>query len=90
MNYRWLLPAMFVFISFGYAGAAVAERGTWGDQGDGSYRNPILNADYPDVDIERVGETFYMITSTNHYAPGMTLLDSKDLINWRLIGHVWD
>jgi beta-xylosidase len=31
-----------------------------------------------------------MITSTNHYAPGMTLLESKDLVNWSLIGHVWD
>ncbi|MHC4575282.1 MAG: family 43 glycosylhydrolase, partial [Planctomycetota bacterium] len=64
--------------------------GTWGDQGDGSYKNPILNADYPDVDIEQVGDTYYMITSTIHYAPGMTLLESKDIVNWRLIGHVFD
>ncbi|MHC4755435.1 MAG: glycoside hydrolase family 43 protein [Planctomycetota bacterium] len=64
--------------------------GTWGDQGDGSYKNPILNADYPDVDIEKVGDMYYMITSTIHYAPGMTLLESKDIVNWRLIGHVFD
>jgi len=64
--------------------------GTWGDQGDGTYKNPILNADYPDVDIEQVGDTYYMITSTMHYAPGMTLLESKDIVNWRLIGHVFD
>ena len=50
----------------------------------------MLNADYPDVDIEQVGDTYYLITSTNHYAPGMTLAESKDLVNWRLIGHVWD
>jgi beta-xylosidase len=62
----------------------------WGDQGDGTYRNPILNADYPDVDIEKVGNIYYMITSTNHYAPGMTLLESKDLVNWTIIGHVFD
>jgi beta-xylosidase len=49
-----------------------------------------LNADYPDVDIEQVGDTYYMITSTNHYAPGMTLLKSKDIVNWRMIGHVFD
>lgn len=66
-----------------------ADTGTWGDQADGTYRNPILNADYPDVDIEQVGDTYYMITSTNHYAPGMTLLESKDLVNWRIMGHVW-
>jgi beta-xylosidase len=64
--------------------------GSWGDQGDGTYLNPILNGDYPDVDIEQVGDTYYLITSTNHYAPGMTLLESKDIVNWRLIGHVFD
>ena len=66
------------------------QTGAWGDQGDGTYLNPILNGDYPDVDIEQVGDTYYLITSTNHYAPGMTLLKSKDIVNWRLIGHVFD
>ena len=69
---------------------AISQRGSWGDQGDGTYKNPILNADYPDVDIEQVRDTYYMITSTNHYAPGMTLLKSKDIVNWRMIGHVFD
>ena len=64
--------------------------GTWGDQGDGTFLNPILNGDYPDVDIEQVGDTYTMITSTNHYAPGMTLLQSKDIVNWRIVGHVFD
>ena len=72
------------------AAAGEARTGTWGDQGDGTFRNPILNADYPDVDVEQVGDTYYLITSTNHYAPGMTVLDSKDLVNWRIVGHVWD
>lgn len=69
---------------------AQPQTGSWGDQGDGTYRNPILNADYPNVDIEQVGTIYYMITSTNHYAPGMTLLESKDLVNWTMIGHVFD
>ncbi len=63
---------------------------SWGDQGDGTYRNPILDADYPDVDIERLGDTYYMMTSTMHYAPGMTLLESRDLVSWTLIGHVFE
>ena len=63
---------------------------SWGDQGDGTFKNPMLNGDYPDVDIEQVGDTYYMITSTNHYAPGMTLLKSKDIVNWRIIGHVFE
>jgi len=90
MQNRTLLWALFLIISFTSAEAICTEAGPWGDQGDGTYRNPILNADYPDVDIEHVGGKYYMITSTNHYAPGMTLLDSKDLVNWRIIGHVWE
>ena len=64
--------------------------GSWGDQGDGTYRNPILNADYPDVDVEQVGDTYYMISSKQHMAPGMVILESKDMVNWRTIGHVWN
>ena len=64
--------------------------GTWGDQGNGTFRNPILNADYPDVDIEYRDGRYYMISSTNHYAPGMTILESEDLVNWSIIGHVYE
>ena len=64
--------------------------GSWGDQGDGTYRNPILNADYPDVDVEQLGDTYYMISSKQHMSPGMVILESKDMVNWRTIGHVWD
>lgn len=58
------------------------------DQGDGTYRNPILYADYPDPDIIRVGEDFYFVSTTFANAPGVTLLHSKDLVNWRIAGHV--
>lgn len=73
-----------------FASMSPAQTGSWGDQGDGTYRNPILNADYPDVDIEKHGDSYYMITSTVHYAPGMTILESRDLVNWTIIGHVFD
>ncbi|MBN2449304.1 MAG: glycoside hydrolase 43 family protein [Lentisphaeria bacterium] len=63
--------------------------GSWGDQGDGTYRNPILNADYPDVDVEQVGGTYYMISSKQHMSPGMVILESRDMVNWRALGHVW-
>ena len=62
---------------------------SWGDQGDGTYCNPVLNADYPDVDIVMKGDTFYMISSKKHMAPGMVILKSPDLVNWTSIGHVW-
>jgi hypothetical protein len=60
------------------------------DQGDGTYRNPILFADYPDPDIIRVGQDFYFASTTFANVPGITLLHSRDLVNWRIAGHVLD
>jgi beta-xylosidase len=64
--------------------------GSWGDQGDGTYRNPVLNADFPDTDVVEHDGTFYMISSKQHMSPGMVILASKDLVNWSLIGHVFE
>lgn len=58
------------------------------DNGDGSYTNPPLNADYPDPDIIRVGDDFYFATTTFANSPGLRLLHSRDLVNWRIAGHV--
>lgn len=52
------------------------------DLGYGKYKNPILNADFPDPDVIRVGDTFYMVSTTFHNFPGATILKSKDLVNW--------
>lgn len=52
------------------------------DQGNGKYKNPILNADFPDPDVIRVGNTFYMVSTTMYHFPGATILKSKDLVNW--------
>ncbi len=62
----------------------------WGDQGDGTYRNPVLPSDYSDIDCIRVGSDYYAISSTFQYSPGMVVLYSKDLVNWKIIGHVVD
>jgi beta-xylosidase len=59
----------------------------WGDQKDGTYRNPVLPADYSDLDCIRVGPDYYAISSTFQYSPGMVILQSKDLVNWSIIGH---
>ncbi len=60
----------------------------WGaDQGDGTYINPVLHADYSDPDIVKVGEDFYMTASSFNAVPGLPILHSKDLVNWELIGH---
>jgi beta-xylosidase len=60
---------------------------TWGDQGDGTYRNPVLPADYSDLDCIRVGDEYYAISSTMQLSPGMVVLRSRDLVNWRIVGH---
>jgi beta-xylosidase len=60
----------------------------WGDQGDATYRNPVLKADYSDPDVIRVGDDFYLIASDFHYV-GMQVLHSRDLVNWELVGQVF-
>jgi beta-xylosidase len=60
---------------------------TWGDQGDGSYRNPVLPSDYSDLDCIRVGLDYYAISSTFQFSPGMVILHSRDLVNWTIQGH---
>ncbi|RFM30774.1 beta-xylosidase [Chitinophaga silvisoli] len=61
---------------------------TWGDQDNGTYRNPVLPADYSDLDCIRVGGDYYAISSTMQFSPGMVVLHSKDLVNWEIISHV--
>ena len=59
------------------------------DRGDGTYKNPIIHADYSDPDAIRVNEDFYMVASSFNAAPGLPILHSKDLVNWAIIGHVF-
>ncbi|WP_282456188.1 family 43 glycosylhydrolase [Chitinophaga sedimenti] len=60
---------------------------TWGDQGNGTYRNPVVPADFSDIDCIRVGNDYYAISSTFQFSPGMTILHSRDLVNWEICGH---
>ena len=52
------------------------------DRGNGTFTNPLINADFPDPDVIRVDDTYYLISTTMHHFPGATLLKSKDLVNW--------
>jgi len=56
--------------------------------GNGYYKNPVLNADYSDPDVIRVGDDFYMVCSDFHFM-GIPVLHSKDLVNWTIIGQVY-
>ena len=88
LNPVLLITVLSLFISCNHQ--QVPKTGSWGDQGDGTYKNPILNADYPDVDVEQLGDTYYMISSKQHMSPGMVILESRDMVNWTSIAHVWD
>lgn len=58
------------------------------DQGDGTYKNPILYTDYSDPDAIRVGEDYFMIASSFCNSPAIPVLHSKDLVNWKVISYV--
>ena len=58
------------------------KNGSLSDQKNGRYRNPIIFADFPDPDVIRVDDTYYMVTTTMHHFPGATIVKSKDLVNW--------
>jgi len=53
-------------------------------------RNPVIWADVPDVAAIRVGDTYYMSSTTMHMSPGLPIMKSKDLVNWNLIGYAYD
>ncbi len=57
------------------------------DNNNGTYKNPIIYADYSDPDICKVGEDYYMTSSSFNSVPGLPILHSKDLVNWTLINH---
>ena len=60
------------------------------DLENGKYRNPVLYADYSDPDAIRVGEDYYMVASSFSNAPGLPLLHSKDLVNWKVVNYCID
>lgn len=58
--------------------------------GEGQFRNPILTGFYPDPSNTRVGEDYYLVTSTFAYFPGLPVFHSRDLVNWTQIGNAID
>jgi beta-xylosidase len=88
-----LLPLPLLLLAAAGCGTPPARDSTgtdapWvADLGDGRYKNPVLHADYSDPDAVRVGDTYYMTASSFNSAPGLPLLASTDMVNWRLVGH---
>ena len=58
--------------------------------GSAQFQNPMLFADVPDHDIILVGDTYYMVSTTMHFAPGCGIMKSKDLTNWEIVNYAYD
>ncbi|MDI1249859.1 MAG: glycoside hydrolase 43 family protein [Lacunisphaera sp.] len=79
--------ALGVFILAALAGAAA----TWtADNGNGTFTNPLFYEEFSDPDLIRVGEDYYLTGTTMHAMPGLPVLHSRDLVNWRLLGYAFD
>ena len=72
-----LIVATFLIIGIASASAQKAE-------------NPIVFADVPDMSIVRVGDTYYMSSTTMHMSPGVPIMKSTDLVNWKLVNYAYD
>lgn len=53
-----------------------------------TYHNPVISGFFPDPSVCRVGDTYYLVCSSFHYFPGVPLFESRDLVNWEMIGNV--
>ena len=85
---NWEFIYITLLILLGSTLGAYAVPLDWGDQDNGTYRNPVLNADYSDPDVIRVGEKYYMVASDFHFM-GMQILESHDMVNWRIVTQVY-
>ena len=83
------LTALLLLAAAALQPATAQDKLAWGDQGNGTYINPVLNADYSDPDIIRVGDKYYMTASDFHYM-GMQVLESDDMVNWRIVSQLYD
>ena len=84
------MKSVWVIVVFGSMKLAAQQTisKTWiADNGDGTYKNPVIHADYSDPDAIRVGNDYYMVSSSFTHIPGLPVLHSKDLVNWKIIGH---
>lgn len=74
------LPFFTLLLYLGFARLALAQPAT--------YQNPVLPGFYPDPSICRVGDDFYLVTSTFQFYPGVPIFHSKNLVNWEQLGYV--
>lgn len=82
--FKYLYVMKKLFLPIAAALTAVASMAA------GGYKNPVIPGFYPDPSVARVGDDFYLVTSTFQYFPGVPIFHSRDLVNWEQIGNVLD
>ena len=83
-----IITILISIVVASYSNGQINNERVWTpDNSDGTYKNPIIFADYSDPDAIRVGDDFYLTASSFNCVPGLPILHSRDLINWKLIGH---
>jgi beta-xylosidase len=78
-NMKKIIASIFIL---SFLSLNVIAQNVHSDNGNGTYTNPLISADFPDPDVIRVGNTYYMVTTTMFIFPGVTILKSHDLVNW--------
>lgn len=81
---------VFCLISAGWILPLVAQSSWTADNGNGSYTNPLFYDEFSDPDIIRVGKDYYLAGTTMHCLPGLVILHSTDLVNWRFLSYCFD
>ena len=88
MKYFCCFIAVSLLISPAFAQQNKEVSKVWvSDLGNGTYKNPVINADYSDPDAIRVGDDYYLTSSSFEDIPGLPILHSKDMVNWTIINH---
>ena len=88
---RWIKSAAAVMLAACLLPMPVQAAGsTSSDNGDGTFTNPVIYSDVPDLDVIRVEDNYYMVSTTMHLSPGMPIMKSKDLVNWEIVNYCYD
>ena len=85
------LSVLVIFVSSAFASSETTDqvrKRSWSpDNGNGTFTNPLMWGDWPDPDVIRVGDDFYLTSTSMHYLPGCPIVKSKDLVNWTMAGY---
>ena len=87
MKERILIASVLLAWSVSLSAQEWGRWNVWGDTHDGYYQNPVLPADFSDIDCIEHDGVYYMISSTFQYQPGMIIMKSTDMVNWEVAGY---